>query len=157
MEGNETVLSGLAQTLQYNGVENVGDLLVEAAKTAAPKAKQALAKILAEKFDPERGAETLISLLEWEAETDYWRNYVFNSFFRMRDNRRVQNFIVECLRRDNETWFKKSVDVLSMWGIYGDKDLTDRELLLGLNWNDAISKGSYFQETLEKTIKIILK
>lgn len=157
VEDNETVLAGLAQTLQYNKVENVGDLLFEAAKTAAPKAKQALAKILAEKFDPEKGAEALISLLEWEAETDYWRNYVFNSFFRMRDNRTVQNFIIQNLQGDNEIWFKKSVDVLCMWGIYGDKDLTDREMLLSLKWDDATANTPYFREILERVIKIILK
>ncbi len=155
VEDNETVLAGIAQSLQFNGAKNVGDLLLEATQTANLKAKQSLAKILVEQFDAERGAEVLISLLEYEAETDYWRNYVFNSFFRMRDNRTVQNFIVQCLQGDNEIHFKKAVDVLSMWGIYGDKDLTDRELLLSLNWEDANANGPYFRETLEKTIKII--
>jgi hypothetical protein len=155
-EDNESALAHLANGLKSNGVKNVGELLFEAFKTATPKAKQAIAKILTEQYDAERGAEALISLLEYEAETDYWRNYVFNSFFRMRDNRTVQNFIVENLRGDNEIWFKKSVDVLCMWGIYGDKDLTDREMLLSLNWNDATANDPYFRETLEKVIKIIL-
>ncbi len=154
-EDHETTLAHIASTLGLNGVENVGDLLFEAAKTANPKVQQALAKIQIEQYDAERGAEALIALLEYETETDYWLNYVFNSFFKMRDNRNVQNFIIQKLRGDNEIHFKKSVDVLQMWGIKGDQELSDKDLLKSLNWNDAAANDPAFRAAIEKTIKII--
>ncbi len=156
-EDHVAILEHIARGLKFNGVENVGDLLFEATKKANPKVQQSLAIVLVEKFDPERGAEALISLLEYEAETDYWRNYVFNSFFRMRDNKTVQNFLIECLRGDDEIRFKKSVDVLLMWGIYGDNTLTDKDLLGALNWDDATANDPNFRAALEKTINIILQ
>ncbi len=156
-EDNEPTLVHIARGLELNGVKNVGDLLFEATKKASPKVKQTLANILAKKFDPERGAEVLISLLEYEAETDYWRNYVFNSFFRMRDNPTVQNFLIECLRGDEEIRFKKSVDVLLMWGIYGDNTLTNKDLLGALNWNDATDNDPNFRTALEKITQLIQK
>ncbi|MDX2249841.1 MAG: hypothetical protein SF052_23860 [Bacteroidia bacterium] len=125
-EDNESTLLHITQGLAFNGVKNVGDLLFEAAKTANPKAKQTLAKILVEQFDAELGAKILISLLEYEAESDYWRNYVFNSFFNMHDSQTVQNFIAQKLRGDNEVHLKKSVDVLRMWELKGHKTLSDK-------------------------------
>ena len=156
-EDNEPTLVHIARGLELNGVKNVGDLLFQATKKASPKVKQTLAKLLVDKTDPERGAEVLISLLEYEAETDYWRNYVFNSFFRMRNNQTVQNFLIECLRGEDEMRFKKSVDVLMMWGIYGDNTLTNKDLLGALNWNDATANDPNFRTALEKITNIILK
>ncbi len=87
VEDNETVLTGIAETLEYNGVKNLADLLCEAAKTATLKARQSIAQVLVQKFDPEKGAEVMLSLLDLEDEGSYWRNYVFNAFFRMRNSR----------------------------------------------------------------------
>lgn len=155
-EDNEPTLAHIVRGLRLNGVKNVGDLIFEVAKTASPKAKQTFAKMLIEQFDEERGAETLISLLEYETETDYWRNHVFNMFFNMRNNQTVQNFIIQKLRGDNEIYFKKSVDVLRMWGLKGDKMLEDKILLNGLNWNDTTTNTPNFGKAIEKVIKIIL-
>ncbi len=128
----------------------------EPPKPPTPREKIDLSESLL-KTDPksERGAETLISLLEFEDESDYWRNYVFNCFFKLRGNRTVENFIIQKLRGDHEIHFKKAVDVLSMWGMYGDKALNDRTLLLNLNWHDATANDPDFRAALEKTIKII--
>ncbi len=128
----------------------------EAPKPPTPREKMDLADLLL-KADPkaENGAEALISLLEFEAEESYWRSFVFNYCFKLRGNKRIENFIVECLRGDNEVHFKKAVDVLQMWGTYGDKSLQNRTLLQQLNWADATANDPSFRETLEKTIKII--
>lgn len=121
-----------------------------------PREKMDLADSLL-KADPvsEKGAETLISLLEYEDEESYWRNFVFNYLFKLRGNRTVENFVIECLRGDDEIHFKKAVDVLIMWGQYGDKSLTNRDLFKQLNWEDATAHDPNFREALEKTIKII--
>ncbi len=128
----------------------------EPPKPPTPREKMDLAETML-KADPksEKGAEILISLLEYEAEESYWRNYVFNYFFKLRGNRLVENFVLECLQGDNEIHFKKAVDVLQMWGFYGDKSLQDRTLLLQLNWEDATANDPEFREALEKVTKII--
>ncbi len=154
-EDNETVLASLAETLAYNGVKNVSERCCEAAKTATPKAQQAIAELLIKKFDAEKGAEVLIDLLKYEAEESYWRNYVFNRLFRMRDNVTVQHFVVQCLRGDNEIHFKKAVDVLAFWGMQGEKAFQDVTLLRALNWEDASAANSAFNETLDKAIQLI--
>lgn len=156
-ESNETVLESLANTLEYNGVQNVSERFCEAAKKATPKAQQAIAQVLIKKFDPEIGAEVLIDLLKYEDEESYWRNYVFNMMFRMRDNRTVQEFILQCLRGDNETHFKKAVDVLVFWGMQGDKAFTDMTLLRALNWDAACAADPNFNQSLEKVSGIIFQ
>lgn len=155
-ERNETVLEFLAKTLEYNGVKNVSELLCEAGKKATPAVQQSIAQVLIKQLDAEKGAEVLIDLLKYEDEESYWRNYAFNMMFRMRQNKTVQNFLIECLKGDNEIHFKKAVDVLSFWGMQGDKAFTDRQLLLSLNWEDACAADPNFQQSLNKVSSIIL-
>jgi hypothetical protein len=154
-EDNESILTYIAKCLELNGVKNVSELISNAAEKASPKTKQALAKILVDHFDAERGAMLLISLLGYESETDYWRNYVFYSFFNLRHNHTVQNFIIQKLKGDNEIHFKKSVDVLIAWSYRGDVALSDKKLLTALNWNDAKTGQPEFKEAIQKIIKII--
>lgn len=156
-EDNGTVLVHIARNMQYNGASNVEELLLAAAENAEPKAKQGLAQALVEVCNSDKGAEMLISLLELEAQDSYWRDYVFNSFFRTRENRLVQNFLIECLQGDKELWFKKSVDVLRTWGAFGEKALTDKNLLNALNWEDATAADPDFRSAFDKVIKIIKK
>ena len=99
----------------------------------------------------------MISLLEYERFTDYWRNYVFNSLFKLRNNKTVQHFIIEKLKGDYKTHFEKSVDVLRAWNYRGDEDQLDRNLLNELNWDDATAHDPNFRSALDKTIKIIQK
>lgn len=121
-----------------------------------PKEKQALARSFIDQGALDEGADILISLLELgDLDDFYWRNYVFNYFYKLRNSRRVQDFILECLQGDNETWFKKSVDVLVMWGIYGDKALFNNTLLKRLNWEDATANDPDFREALESVKRII--
>jgi len=98
--------------------------------------------------ESQEGAEILIALLEYEAETDYWRNFVFNFCFKLRENRTVQQFIIQKLQSDNEIHFKKAVDVLHVWGIEGAN---------ALNWNDATANDPNFRAALEKITHIILQ
>ena len=77
--------------------------------------------------------------------------------FRMRDNKTVQQFVVQCLRGDNETHFKKAVDVLVFWGMQGDKAFTDLTLLRALNWNDACAADPNFNESLAKVSALIFQ
>ena len=154
-EDNEPTLKHIARSLELNGVNNVDEILFEAVKMASPKGKQVLAKILVEQYNADLGAQSLLSLLQYETETDYWRNYVFNSFFNLRNNTTVQNFLIQKLRGDNEIHFNKSVDVLRAWSYRGDETLADKDLLNALNWNDATTNNKKFQEILEKIIKII--
>lgn len=130
----------------------------EPPKPPTPHEQMDLAEHLL-KSDPtsEQGAEVLISLLRYEMEESYWRNYVFNYCYKLRGNTKVESFIVDCLRSDNEVHFKKAVDVLQMWGFYGDKSFQNRALLLSLNWEDATANDPAFREALDITIKMIQK
>jgi hypothetical protein len=130
----------------------------EPPKPPTPREQMDLAEHLL-KSDPtsEQGAEVLISLLRYEMEESYWRNYVFNYCYKLRGNTKVESFIVDCLRSDNEVHFKKAVDVLQMWGFYGDKSFQNRALLLSLNWEDATANDPAFREALDITIKMIQK
>ncbi|MBL0235521.1 MAG: hypothetical protein IPQ02_02590 [Saprospiraceae bacterium] len=156
-EENEFTLIHIAKGLELNGVKNVGELIFTATKSANPKGRQALTKILIDQYDAELGAVALISLLEYERFTDYWRNYVFNSLFKLRNNKTVQHFIIEKLKGDYKTHFEKSVDVLRAWNYRGDEDQLDRNLLNELNWDDATAHDPNFRSALDKTIKIIQK
>ncbi|MEZ4934453.1 MAG: hypothetical protein R2788_20290 [Saprospiraceae bacterium] len=155
LEENETVLRLLAQSLEYNSVKNISDLLYEAGKNASPKQQQSIAQLLIKEYDIEKGATLLITMLGYEDEESYWRNYVFNRMFRMRDSKTVQHFIVECLKGNDQAHFQKAVDVLQMWGILGDKSFTDRDLLGSLNWVDACANDPNFQQALKKAERII--
>ncbi len=130
----------------------------EPPKPPTPREKMDLAEtMLKADSNSEKGAEILISLLEYEAEESYWRNYVFNYCFKLRGNKKVENFILDCLQGDNEIHFKKAVDVLQMWGFYGDKYLQDRALLLQLNWEDATANDPEFRGAIEQIIRIVCK
>ncbi len=123
-----------------------------------PGEKMDMAEGLLQNPHSDEGVRALIALLEYETESDYWRNYVFNRLFKLRDNPGVQRFVLDCLEGDNEVWFKKAVDVLSAWGFfYGDTLLADRALLLRLNWDDATAHDPDFRSALEKTRSIVLK
>lgn len=125
-------------------------------KPLSPREKLDLTESLLKDPASEEGAELMISLLEYDAQTDYWRNYVFTRCANLRENRRVRAFIAGCLRGDNEMWFKKSRDVLAHWGFFmGDKALADRALLNALNWEDAAANDPDFRAALEKILKII--
>jgi len=130
----------------------------EPPKPPTPREKMDLSELLL-KTDSNsvKGAETLIALLEYEAEESYWLSYVFNCAFKLRGNKTVENFIVECLQGDNEIHFKKAVDVLQMWGFYGDKVFQNRALFQQLNWEDATANDPEFRAALEQTIKLIHK
>ncbi|MBL7810336.1 MAG: hypothetical protein JNN28_21110 [Saprospiraceae bacterium] len=128
----------------------------EPSKPPTPREQMDLAEnLLKSDPDSDRGAEVLLSLLQYELEESYWRNYVFNYCFKLRGNKKVESFIIDCLRSDNEVHFKKAVDVLQMWGFYGDKSFQNRALLLALNWEDATANDPAFREALDKTIKLI--
>lgn len=157
VEDDGVILTHIARNMQLNGATNVEDLLLAAAENAPPKSKQGLAQALVEVFNSDKGAEILISLLELEVQDSYWRNYVFNCFFRMRNNQKVQAFLIECLQGEKELWFKKSVDVLRMWGHFGETALTDNNLLNALNWEDATAADPNFRAAFDKVIKIIKK
>lgn len=105
----------------------------------------------------EEGARLLLSLLEYEAETDYWRNYVFNRCMDVRENPVIQHFIAERLQGDNKIHFKKAVDVLAGWGMFGDQALQNRTLLLALNWEDAMANDPEFRQALEKALAIVFQ
>lgn len=153
-EDNESVLKSLVETLQYNGVVNVESLLFEVGERASLKARQAIAKLLVEQFKSEKGAEILLTFFNFEDEDNYWRDYVFRTMYQLRDSKVVQKWIVKCLRGDNEAFFKKAVDVLQMWGYYGDKAFTDIELLRALNWQDACAADPDFNKALDKVIRL---
>jgi hypothetical protein len=151
----EEVLRQLAESLHENGAPVV-DLLYEVAQAALPKAKMALSKLLMEKYDPERGVEIHMTLLEYEAQDSYWRDYVFSAFNRQRHNPAVQRWLVKCLRGDNEQYFKKAVDVLVGWGLmFGHAEFADRDMLRALNWQDACAADPDFKKAIEKVVKLI--
>ncbi|MBI1226528.1 MAG: hypothetical protein GC192_14940 [Bacteroidetes bacterium] len=155
-ENNGVVLTQIVRSLQHNYVKNVDEMLLEAAATTTSLAnKQAISQTLYEVFNHEKTLDVLLSLLQFEHEESYWRDYVFSSFGRMRDNRAVQGFIIKCLKGDNETHFKKAVDVIASWGMKGDTTLMNRDLWLSLNWEDACAADPHFNHALEKAIKII--
>lgn len=127
-------------------------------KPLTPREKMDMAESLLQNPDSEEGAEILISLLEYEAESDYWRNYVFNRCAKLRDNRPVQQFLVDCLRGDNVVRFGKARDVLMFWGLHlGETALADRSLLLGLDGEKALAKDPDTLALIEKAVKITLK
>jgi hypothetical protein len=151
----EEVLRQLAESLHENGAP-VADLLYEVAQAALPKAKMALSKLLMEKYDPERGVEVHLTLLEHEAQDSYWRDYVFSAFNRQRHNPAVQRWLVKCLRGNNELHFKKAVDVLVGWGLmFGHTEFADRDMLRALNWQDACAADPGFNKALEKLVKVM--
>lgn len=126
-------------------------------KPLTPREKMDMAESLFQNPESEAGAEILISLLEYEAESDYWRNYVFNRCAKLRDNRRVQQFLADCLRGDNVVWFGKARDVLMFRGLQlGETALADRGLLLGLDGEKALAKDPDTLAFIEKAVKIIL-
>ncbi|MCB9340634.1 MAG: hypothetical protein H6577_21130 [Lewinellaceae bacterium] len=148
-------LNYIAAVMRYHGVPDVEEQFLKAAATPNLKARQAIAQVLDEQFQSEKAVDVLRSLLQFENEESYWRDYVFSSFGRMRQNRAVQRFIIQCLRGDHEIHFKKAVDVLVLWGMKGDTALMDRQLLLSLKWEDACAADPDFNQSLSKVIRII--
>ncbi|MCB0631018.1 MAG: hypothetical protein R2824_15000 [Saprospiraceae bacterium] len=152
-EDRESVISYLTSVLQYNGVQDVEELLFCNAKEATPKARQAFSKVLDEQFKSDKAVEILVSLLEFAEQDNYWLDYVFNTLFRMRHQPVARAYIRECLEGDDEVYFNKAVEVLQMWAYFGDKALA--ALLPGLNWSDASADDPSFRETLAKVVRLI--
>ncbi|MCF8248245.1 MAG: hypothetical protein K9J37_23650 [Saprospiraceae bacterium] len=153
-ETNETTLAQLVSTLLYNNAVNVKEMLLERAATANDRDKQTIAIVLGRHFDDEDSVNLLVSLLDQEP-ADYWRDFVFNSLFHMFKNPTAKRFIIQCLKGDNEAYFKKAVDVVQMWGYFGDNKLLDTELLLHLSWADKTANKEGFHNSLQKAISII--
>ncbi|MBK8703228.1 MAG: hypothetical protein IPN33_06150 [Saprospiraceae bacterium] len=146
----------IEQYLGKTSLINQGKTVETEPKPPTPGEKMDAAEALLQNPASEEGATMLISLLDYEAESDYWRNYVFNRFFKLRENPVVQNFLLECLRGDDEIRFKKSRDVLIFWGLQlGEQALADKGLLKSLNWEDATANDPDFRAALEKVGKII--
>lgn len=153
-EDHESVLMELVESLQYNGVEDVEALLeAAAASTDSLVQRQSIAMVLARKFSQDKSVAVLLTLLE--GEDSYWRDYVFKSFFRMRSNRVVQEWIVQCLQGDNEVYFKNARDVLQMWGYFGEPALQNNAHLRALSWEARVAAPADFQSDLQALIKII--
>lgn len=105
--------------------------------------------------DSREGAEMLLSLLPFETETDYWRNYVFNRCGHLRTNPVVQQFVLEQLQGDQELRFKKAVDVLMAWCMFSNQLPRYRDLLLRLNWDDATANDPAFRDAMVEVRKMI--
>ncbi|MBL7794676.1 MAG: hypothetical protein JNK77_20240 [Saprospiraceae bacterium] len=148
----------IEQYLGKTSLINQGKTVETEPKPPTPGEKMDAAEALLQNPASEEGATMLISLLDFEAESDYWRNYVFNRFFKLRENPVVQNFLLECLRSDDEIRFNKSRDVLMFWGLQlGEQALSDKALLKSLNWEDATANDPDFRAALEKVGKIITR
>ena len=85
----------------------------------------------------------------------YWRDYVFNTFAKMPDSEAVRDWILKCLNGDNAVYFRKSVDVLRMWGMFGNPRLNDENLLRPLNWAEKEMHSVAFREALKKVSNIL--
>lgn len=141
---------------QQSSERNAEELLYETAQKAALKARLGLAQAPGKVANSDKTAEMLVSLLDQDEQDSYWTDAVFTEFFNMRNNRGVQTFIIQCLRGDRESYFKKAVDVLQHWGIHGENALTDKTLLKDLNWEDATANDPDFRQALEKVTKIVI-
>ncbi len=148
-------LSHIATVMRHHRVPDIEEQFLAAAKQPNLKARQAIGQVLSEQRYDEAAAQVTLSLLEFEHESDYWRNYVFSALGNMRENKAVQHFVIQCLKGDDETRFKKGVEVLISWGMKGDTALMDRDLWLSLNWQDACAADPHFNHALGKAIKII--
>ncbi len=153
-ETNESVLCSLAETLLYNDATNVKETLLERAATANDRDKQTIVIVLGRVFDDADSVNQLVSLLNLEP-ADYWLDFVFKSFFYMFKNPAAKLFITNCLKGDNEAYFKKAVDVVQMWGYLGDNKLLDKELMNGLTWERKQLDGGFFPVALKQVIEII--
>ncbi len=148
-------LNFIATVMRHHGVPNIEEQFLETAKQPNLKARQAIGQVLGEQRMDEAAAQVTLSLLEFEDESDYWRNYVFSALGNMRQNKVVQRFVIQFLKGDDEIHFNKAVGVIQSWGMKGDIALMDRDLWLSLNWQDACAADPHFNHALEKAIKII--
>lgn len=115
--------------------------------------KQEAARVLWENYRNEKSVEILIGLLP--NPDSYWRDYVFNTFAKMPDSEAVRDWILKCLNGDDAIYFRKSVDVLRMWGLFGNPRLNDESLLRSLNWAEKEMHTVAFREALKKVSSIL--
>lgn len=126
---------------------------LELAATGNAREKQEAARALWENYRNEKSVETLLELLP--NPDSYWRDYVFNTFAKMPDSEAVRDWILKCLNGDDAVYFRKSVDVLRMWGLFGNPRLSDENLLRSLNWAEKEMRTSAFREALKKATTIL--
>jgi hypothetical protein len=117
--------------------------------------KQEAARVLWENYRNEKSVEILLGLLP--NPDAYWRDYVFNTFAKMPDSEAVRDWILKCLNGDNAFYFRKSVDVLRMWGLFGNPRLNDENLLRPLNWAEKEMHSVAFREALKKVSNILVE
>jgi len=126
---------------------------LELAATGNDRDKQEAAWALWENYRNEKSVEILIGFLP--NEDSYWRDYVFNTFAKMPDSRAVRAWILKCLNGGDAVYFRKSVNVLRMWGLFGNPRLNDENLLHPLNWAEKEMHTVTFREALKKVSKIL--
>ena len=149
-ERNDILLGSLLETLHYHDAAGDAErILLERAAKGDLRDRQAVAYALWHGAQNEKGVELLLGLLREDDPDRYWRDYVFNTLFQLRDSRTAQDFVLACLRGEDEWYFKKAVDVLRMWGLRGETGLQDGALLGALRW------GNKMEGTLQKIASIL--
>jgi hypothetical protein len=153
-ETNETVLKGLIESLRYHGVPAEPELLRRAAM-ASGRDRQAIAQALWDTGAGDTSVGVLLSLLDFENEDSYWRDYVFSSLYRIPQSAAARQWVLDCLRGDNEIHFRKAVEVLQMWGLKGGMTALNLYVLKPLTWAEKQAGSPEFQEAVAKVVKTL--
>ena len=117
--------------------------------------RQEQAKVLWNEHRDEKGVVLLLELLREEDPEHYWRDYVFNTLFDMRESRKARAWVVYCLEGDDEAYFNKAVEVLHMWGLEGEYEFAAPQLIRALQWSARQAGDSSFVAARQEAIRLL--
>ncbi|MCC6460322.1 MAG: hypothetical protein IT260_07610 [Saprospiraceae bacterium] len=117
--------------------------------------RQEQSNVLWNEHRDEKAVVLLLELLQEDDPEHYWRNYVFNTLFDMRESRKARAWMVRCLEGDNEVYFNKAVEVLHMWGMTGEYEFAEPELIRSLRWSARQAGDSNFVAARQSAIQLL--
>jgi hypothetical protein len=153
-ETNEIVLKNIAETLYYHDCPLAEAILLQRAKTANDKEKQAIAYALWHGCGSEKSTDLLLSFLNYE--DDYWKNYAFSAMGKMRSSKTTQAWVVNCLKGTDRYYYERALRVITFWGVYDEPLLSDSKLLKTLRWEEKLKETLGYNTALTRAINIVL-
>ncbi|MDJ1501936.1 hypothetical protein [Xanthocytophaga agilis] len=144
-ETNETLLASLLRSLAYHNVTNGEAILLNRASTESLRNRQAIFMALWKENKSENAVTILLDFLKEKNIDSYWHDYAWTSLTRMPDSQTARNWIVECLKGNNERFFQKALDVLFVWSLNGKSGLTELLASGQLSWQNKINNPEFYQ------------
>ncbi len=147
-ETNEHTLEHIIRGLQYHHVTDSETQLVNRAKQASLRERQAIGTVLWNAFKSDYSISILTDFLKDKSLDSYWHGYAWNSISHRKESPSAQDWIMECLQSNDLVLFRKAQEILLVWS-WGNAPLAELLASGKLAWENKIDSDQYAQTLAE--------